>query len=422
VREVSIIGATIYGNRGAEAMLSTVIGRFKEYESNTTFNVYTYYPDEDKKLCKTKNINLFSADPLCLLFVLFPSACLLRLLKAIRSEILAKMILPESIIALSRSDVLIDIAGVSFMDGRVKFIPYNVLTIIIAMIVKTPVVKFAQAMGTFYNPLVYLSARMVLPKCTKIFTRGKETENNLKILKLHDNILDNAADVVFLHKEEYSLSNENHEYANILVNQMKKVKKKGQKIIGICPSSVMALKANSAKWNYYHFVGECVYRLSKKGYAVLLFPNATREQSAKLRNNDLPVIEKTVRYLAAFHKYPEDLLFVKKDINTACIKKLVDYCDVVLVSRFHAMIVSLSMLKPLVVIGWSHKYMEVMHQFGLEEYVFDYKNNSVGLLLDKVENACENKSNIKSIIKNSLTIVKEDASKQFEYILSMLGK
>jgi len=305
VTEFSIIGATIYGNRGAEAMLSTVIGRFKEYEPESKFSVYTYYPNEDKRLCENNNIDIFSAAPIYLLIVLFPSACLLRLLKYCKIGFLTKLMLPKSIIALERSDVLIDIAGVSFMDGREKFLPYNIFTILIALIVKTPVVKFAQAMGSFHNPVVYFSARNILSKCIKIFARGKETENNLKALKLPNAIIDNAADVVFLHKKEYSLSSENQNYIDALLNQMKEVLERGKRIIGISPSSVMAVKAKRENWNYYQFLGECVHRLSETGHAILLFPNATREQSSKLRNNDLPVIEKTARYLAAFHQYPQ---------------------------------------------------------------------------------------------------------------------
>jgi colanic acid/amylovoran biosynthesis protein len=42
---------------------------------------------------------------------------------------------------------LIDLAGVSFIDGREKFLPFNILTILPAMLLGVPVVKFAQAMG-----------------------------------------------------------------------------------------------------------------------------------------------------------------------------------------------------------------------------------------------------------------------------------
>ena len=99
-----------------------------------------------------------------------------------------------------------------------------------------------------------------------------------------------------------------------------------------------------------------------------------------------------------------------------------EYCDLIVVSRFHAMIASLTMLKPVVVIGWSHKYMEVMQQFGLEEYVFDYNNKSVGLLVDKIAYAMENTASIQDTIRIRLPIVQESALRQFEYVLRMLNK
>ena len=97
-----------------------------------------------------------------------------------------------------------------------------------------------------------------------------------------------------------------------MVSKIIELKEGGKTIIGLCPSSVVASKAQKEKWNYVKLLYDVVRLLSEKGFAVLLFPNATREKSRKLRNNDLPVIEKTARYLAAFDDYPANLLVVTK--------------------------------------------------------------------------------------------------------------
>ena len=200
MKRISIIGATISGNRGAEAMLSTVIGRIRENKPDAAFNVFSYYPDDDKKLCDKQNIAIYSATPAYLVFVIFPFSCLLGLFNIIRLAFF-KPIFPKAVRALDDSAVLIDISGVSFMDGRVKFIPFNVLTIFPAMAVRTPVVKFSQAMGPFKNPLVYISAKIFLSRCVRIFARGETSMHNLQALKLCGNILDSAADLAFLHKK-----------------------------------------------------------------------------------------------------------------------------------------------------------------------------------------------------------------------------
>lgn len=416
---ISIIGATISGNRGAEAMLSTVIGRIREGEPGAVFNVFSYYPDDDRKLCQDQNVRIFSATPLSLVFSLFPLCFILGFLKLIRLGCL-RSLFPKGVRALEESDALIDISGVSFMDGRVIFIPFNILNIFPAMLVRTPVVKFAQALGPFKNPLVYISSRIFLSGCTRIFARGAATRKNLEDLKLRKDIVDSAADLAFLHRESYSLSQENPEYLDSLISRIETLKKNGKRIIGLCPSSVIASKVRKENWNYVQLLSEIVQLLSKQGFAVLLFPNATREKSGKLRNNDLPVIEKTARYLAAFNEYPHDLLLVTKDINTNGIKRIMGYCDLNIVSRFHAMIASIALCRPLVVMGWGHKYQEVMDQFGLGNYVFDYNNKEPDLLLEKVSSALDSRDQIAENMQLKLPKIEEKACRQFEFLFDML--
>jgi colanic acid/amylovoran biosynthesis protein len=421
MKKISIIGATISGNRGAESMLSTVIGRVRENYPDVIFNIYSYYPDDDQQLCKSENIRIFSATPGYLLLILFPLSSILGLFKLFRLGFI-KCIFPKSVTELGESNTLIDISGVSFMDGRVKFIPYNILTILPAMLLRTPVVKFAQALGPFKNPLVYSSAKIFLSGCTKIFARGSTTKKNLEQLKLHSDIIDNATDLAFLHRHSYSLYLENQEYVDSMISRLQKQKQAGKSIIGLCPSSVIASKANKEKWNYIQLLCDTVKSLNNQGYTLLLFPNATREKSRKLRNNDLPVIEKTARYLAAMNEYPDDLFLITKDINTHGIKQLMNCCDLNIVSRFHAMIASLSLCRPLVVMGWGHKYQEVMSQFELNEYVFDYKNNDFGMLVDKVVSALNSRELIEGRIRNKLPMIQEQSSRQFEYLFRMLNQ
>ncbi len=51
------------------------------------------------------------------------------------------------------------------------------------------------------------------------------------------------------------------------------------------------------------------------------------------------------------------------------LRRLVRVCDVVGVSRFHAMVGALAESVPVAVMGWSHKYAEVMDSFGLARVV-----------------------------------------------------
>jgi polysaccharide pyruvyl transferase WcaK-like protein len=137
----------------------------------------------------------------------------------------------------------------------------------------------------------------------------------------------------------------------------------------------------------------------------------------KLRNNDLPVIQEIVNTLRE-NKVSEDrLIYITKDINTDSIKSMINHCDVTVVSRFHAMIASLSLTKTVMVLGWSHKYLEVMKQFDMQKFVVDYQDQEIDLSQNVLEMLNE-KEALQVKITQNLPAVKQQSFKQFEYIFS----
>jgi polysaccharide pyruvyl transferase WcaK-like protein len=77
-------------------------------------------------------------------------------------------------------------------------------------------------------------------------------------------------------------------------------------------------------------------------------------------------------------------------------------------SRFHSLIAGLSQQVPILAIGWSHKYRELLQLFDLEEYCLDYRklNNQEGLdFLVKAWNEKDN--NCRKIKKGCLFLNKK---------------
>lgn len=418
--EVSIIGATLYGNRGAEAMMTTIVGRITERDPEAIINIFSYYPDDDVRIVKKQSVNIYSSTPLYLSTVLFPFSILMALLKKLRVGFFTK-VFPKSLRALGRSDVLIDISGVSFMDGREKFLPFNILSILPAMLLGVPVVKFSQALGPFSNTLNLISAKLFLPKVKKIFARGELTFKYLKDFGISMDIIDRASDLVFLHKTSDAITVENEDYVADLVKSLEEKRNDRNRMIGFCPSSVIASKANKEGWNYPELVYRITRELLNRGNIVLLFPNATRKISKnKLRNNDLSVIVNVMEYFWAFDRFHDKLFYVSEDINTKSIKLLLKNCDIIIASRFHAMINSLSMGKPTFILGWGHKYFEVMDQFDLHDCVIDYKEKDLQSIINKINFIIEKADNVQANICTLLPKVKNMSYRQFDFIYDFL--
>jgi len=428
MKKISIIGATFTGNRGAEAMLCSVVNKTAEKYPDAEFYIFSYYPSVDRKLLQESShhlkeqIKIFSSTPFYISAVLFPAALIYAVVSFLHLKFLTKL-LPASVRALGDSDVLIDIAGVSFMSGRAVFLPFNILTILPAMLVKTPVVKFAQGLGPFTDKSVRIAASLFLPKCRRVFARGEITLKYLHEFFGNKDFIGSAADSAFMHQKGYSITDENSGYVKELCGKIQKQKKSGQKILGFCPSSVVYKKTQKQNIDYVSVISDIISKLLKdNNNTLLLFPNATRKESGeKLRNNDLVIIKLIKKKLESAENISERVIYVENDINTDSIKSLIELCDITVVSRFHAMIASLTLEVPPLVLGWSHKYLEVMKQFGMEDAVLDYldiKNDTAG----KIADALKNCSKLSGKISEYLPTVKKESAKQYEYVFKELLK
>lgn len=417
---VSIIGATFTGNHGAEAMLSALIRRLGAALPDAHFAVFSYYPGPDRAQVRDESVTVFSATPARVCLVLVPCSLLLRAIRWTGWKWIEKLF-PTSVTTMARSRVLLDIAGVSFVDGREKFLPYNVLTILPAMILGTPVVKLAQAMGPFRNRLNRFLARRVLRGCRKIFARGAATQGHLEDLGLDAGSIRRADDVTFLHRPGEPLTEDGAEHVAGILGRLEKARHPGQAVVGICPSSLVYAKVRKEGGDYARFLKDLAAELLQRGHAVLLFPGATRAARRRsLRNNDLPVIGQIARLLEA-DGHAEGLLYVTEDVSAEGIDAMTRQCSATLVSRFHAVVASLRARTPLCVVGWGHKYREVMEAFDLGQFVLDYRVNDVGQVLSAVESLLAQSESIRSRIAQHLPQAKASAAGQIEYVQALLA-
>ena len=412
----SLIAGTVYGNRGAEAMLETSIGRIRDRFPDARFTVFSYYPEKDRSLIRDRAVSVRSSTPVSLAFGLFPMSVLAA--PFVRMLGRAPRFFPHSIRELAESVALVDLAGVSFIDGREKFLPFNVLTILPAMLLDTPVFKLSQALGPFAHSLNRFAARL-LRRCALVVARGDVTLSHLQAIAFPLDRLLAAPDVAFLFDPRDSLSSEGAEQAEELARRAQGQRERERSLIGLCPSAVLAGKAEKEGWDYIGFMADLASGLIADGHAVLLFPNATRVASEKLRNNDLPVIRAITERLGAMGA--DDVLAVTSDMSAASLRVVVEACSCVAVSRFHAMVGALSIGVPVVVVGWSHKYLEVMRQFDLEEFVFDYSAHDADALRAVVNRLLAERDGQVAHIVERLPAVLADSRAQFDEMFDRLG-
>ena len=86
------------------------------------------------------------------------------------------------------------------------------------------------------------------------------------------------------------------------------------------------------------------------------------------------------------------------------------------------MISGLATSTPTVVVGWSHKYKEVLDDFGLAEFGMDSAELShPESIVAKVKFAIENRQDLSAQISKALPAVRAKSAKNFEVIARAVG-
>jgi len=93
---------------------------------------------------------------------------------------------------------------------------------------------------------------------------------------------------------------------------------------------------------------------------------------------------------------------MSKDLTADTIKSVISNLDIVIGSRFHSLVFALASKVPVVALGWTHKYGELVRNVGLGDFFLDLKSLDEGKVLDLVEKAWATRERSKEILSESI--------------------
>ena len=408
---IGITAASYSGNKGAAAMLQSSIKQLHDiYGDRLNINLMSVYPGEDKKQLPYDFINITSTKPEQLLFIAFPLAVLYKLLKWCPP--IKKLIAKNKIIkTYLKTDLVVDEAGISFVDSR-GFVmnTYAFVCAAVPMLVGTPVVKYSQALGTFKNPYNKFLAKWILPKLKLICARGQKTYDNLMGIGVKDNVK-LCADGAF--------SMEDSPYWNEEVNRVcSEDSFYNDNVVGLSISSVVEKKCTKMGIAYKDTMVSFINWLNSKGYNVVLIANAARINSEKSRNNDLMVGDAIYADVADKDK----VRWYHKEMDAEEIRAYIGKCRFLVASRFHAMIGSLEQKVPVLLIGWSHKYQEVLDMFELGQYAIDFSKLELSELEKSFNDFVSAEDDIRKKLDKNLDSVLASSRNNIKYISEIIDE
>lgn len=408
---IAITAASFSGNKGAAAMLQSSIKQLKErYGERLNIWLMSTYPSADRRLIaempeKYDNITVVNAKPERLLFIAFPLAVLYKVFHWV--PLLGGLLRKNKMIrAYSKCDIVIDEAGISFVDSR-GFVmnTYAFVCAAVPMLCGVPVVKYSQALGTFKNGWNRFLAKWILPKMKLICARGEITRENLASIGISRNVRLCADGAFSMPDSDYWEKKADKLFSEDSLFQQKRV-------VAVSVSSVVQGKCEKLRKDYKGCMVQFINWLNEQDYSVLLIANAAREGSAKPRNNDIIIcseVYEAVRDKSKVRWYPREMAPEE-------IRSLLSRCEVLVASRFHAMIGALEKCVPVLLIGWSHKYKEVLDMFGLGEYAVDFSELELDSLKSKFMGFIKESAGIREKISESLPRVLESSRDNIRFI------
>jgi polysaccharide pyruvyl transferase WcaK-like protein len=139
--------------------------------------------------------------------------------------------------------------------------------------------------------------------------------------------------------------------------------------LAVAPSQVVATYCRKAGIDYVGSMARFIEDArDQTGHTVVVLAHSAEAGAGVSHMNDLPLCRGIHERVAS----TEGIVFFDEDLLPGELRALIGAAAVLVTSRFHGMISALTERVPVLVIGWSHKYAEVLEQFGLAEFALPY--------------------------------------------------
>lgn len=402
---VAIIGGSFSGNKGAASMLQAVIDELPAYAGPSQFVVLTPYPDADAGEQAANAVRIVPWRPIDML----TSAALLPVVLMARALRLPPRTAAwtRGARALSTADVVVDVSGICFVDGRpLAVLVYNVLQVLIPRALGLPVVKAAQAMGPFRTQPNRLLARACLRGVQRLYARGETSSAHLDDLGVAHA---DAADLAFLLASPQGAD----DAAAVLLAEVPD----DRDLLVVVPSEVVKEYCDGVGIDYVRtLAGHIDALVDELDASVVLLPHAVRVGGGRSRMNDLPVTAE----LAAAITRTDRLVVIDTAADPHVLRAVLSRARVVVTGRFHAMVSALATSTPVVVTGWSHKYREVLEEFRVAGAAVSFQDMEGPQLPDAVREAWRTSHELQARITQAQPAVRARAARSLEGVAELL--
>ena len=411
-KRVLIIGAN-FTNKGAEAMLNVVKQQLKRNFGEVT--CYMVCREYERELAEGQGfIPVFSVvNPLRLKWNSFSYRVKGKLYKLMTGKT-RPWYFPFPFQAIDKIinglDAIIDISGFAYADSWGK--PMIRETIRLISRGKQRSVKsyfMPQAWGPFQEPDVAKSAKKMLTMADGFYARDEVSQGYLAGLLGKD-----AGNIPLLSDIVFSLT-DNDTIPQPLGRSVRHLTENRLRI-GISPNlRVYEKSAGGGTDNPYMRTMLAIshYCLDVLGAEIVLIPNELFPDGVAH-----PDDRTLCRQLYALLGKPDRCELLDGYASYETIRNHIRHVDLLISSRFHALIFGFLEQKPVMAISWSHKYRELFGLFGLEKYVLESDAIDEDAVISKFQQLLGEREVVVNDIIARLPILKGRVDTMFSKLLN----
>jgi colanic acid/amylovoran biosynthesis protein len=369
MKKIFIINAQPGGNKGAEAMLETVVRKVSEVEGNIyieTLDERDVYDHFIQRMNLSINKTLFRP----------------------------KNLISPYDVGVSPGDIVIDIGGINYHDKSVKANIRNFIRHSYFLRKKAKLVFFTQDFGPANKFITKSIVKIVYRRASAIFMRSEQSKAYLEnVIGERKTILGPFPDCTLM-LDATSFNSFDNLPENYFV---------------LAPSAIM--------YNQYgdEYIDEFVKTAEKlciHSTPLILVHNFTSNGAT----SDLVICKKLHEKILAKNiechflsedRKPSDLKFILKNANFS------------ITSRYHVLVGSMSSGTPSFAIGWSHKYKEFMALYDLQDNIIKYELGFSDLIIDKALVIINSKNDTDNILRINV-FLKDKIRYSLEQLLKFL--
>ena len=399
--KIALMGVKLFNNLGGPSLLVSTKMALSSVFPNAEYTLYvpTYWYETDSMLASRYDVKVA---PFYSRKWLLPLVLLKRYFKVMFGSASAK----ATIRSLEQTDIIVDIVGIIFADtlgsNTFRSRMFEGFRFVACKILGKPVIKYTSAIGPINCRWNRLFAKLYLGNFVDlIFARDEISRQSIEALGINTPTIV-VPDTAFLLKSMEC--NESRRYETF--------RKEGT-LIGFSVSyQILNRISNTA--SYPTIMADFINSLIVKyGVRVVLIPN----EISKSANDDMRIADEIC---AKVNSDRCDVLQIDNMLAQE-IKSVINQCEVIVASRYHTIVASLSLGIPTLAIGWHHKYQEVLELFKQDDLICNFGELSIESLMEKFEYLWNNREEIKETINSCVPKVRErimDGAKRVRDIAS----